>query len=89
LINIGAGLKHVEPVPPEECERLRRQLQLVGPDAADQCALYCHDRAGQLVTCDLYDLASILRPAAYATRQCGWSWFKEVRPTDKQREAAT
>ena len=28
--------KYVEPVPPEECERVRRKLQLFGPDGADQ-----------------------------------------------------
>jgi hypothetical protein len=48
--------KHIEPVPPDECQQLRRKLQLLGPDASDQWALYRLDRAGQLVTCNLYNL---------------------------------
>jgi hypothetical protein len=48
--------KYIEPVPPDECERLRQKLQLFGPDAADQWVLYCLDQAGQLVTCNLYDV---------------------------------
>jgi hypothetical protein len=47
---------YIEPVPPDECEQLRRKCELFGPDASDQWALYCLDRAGQLVTCNLYDL---------------------------------
>ena len=61
--------KHVEPVPPEECERLRRQLQLVGPDAADQWALYCLDQAGQLATMNLYDLADTEEIAAFTEKE--------------------
>src|SRR6516164_8342719 len=48
--------KYVEPVPPDECEQLRQRFQHFGPDATDQWALYCLDRAGQLVTCNLYDV---------------------------------
>src|SRR6516165_3023878 len=48
--------KYIEPVPPDECEQLRRKLQRFGPDFSDQWALYRLDQAGQLVTCNLYDL---------------------------------
>lgn len=48
--------KYVEPVPPDECERLRQKLENVGPDASDQWAIYRLDQAGQLVTCNLYSL---------------------------------
>ena len=61
--------KHVEPAPPEECERLRRQLQLLGPDAADQWALYCLDQAGQLATMNLYDLADTEEIAAFTEKE--------------------
>jgi hypothetical protein len=61
--------KHVEPVPPEECQRLRRQLQLSGPDNADQWALYCLDRAGQLATCKLYDLADTEPITAFTEKE--------------------
>ena len=49
--------KYIEPVPPDECEQLRRKFQLFGPDPSDQWDIYRLDRAGQLVTCNLYDLA--------------------------------
>jgi len=49
--------KHVEPVPPDECEQLRQKLQRFGPDASDQWDLYRLDQAGQLVTSNLYDLS--------------------------------
>ena len=61
--------KNVEPVPPEECERLRRQLHLLGPDAADQWALYCLDQAGQLATMNLYDLADTEEIAAFTEKE--------------------
>jgi hypothetical protein len=61
--------KHVEPVLPEECQRLLRKLQLVGPDGADQWALYCLDRAGQLATCNLYDLADTEPITAFTEKQ--------------------
>jgi hypothetical protein len=48
--------KYIEPVPPDECEQLRQKFQNVGPDASDQWALYRLDQAGQLVTCNLYNL---------------------------------
>ena len=74
--------KHVEPVPTEECERLRRKLQLFGPDAAGQCALYCLDRAGELVTCNLYDLADILRDAV---ARCPDKPATEAKPRQELR----
>jgi hypothetical protein len=49
--------KYADPVPPDECQQLRQKFQQFGPDASDDWALYCLDRAGQLVTCNLYDLA--------------------------------
>jgi hypothetical protein len=49
--------KYVEPVSPDECEQLHRKLDLFGPEATDQWALYRLDRAGQLVTSNLYGLA--------------------------------
>ena len=48
--------KYIEPVPPDECEQLRRKYQLFGPDPSDQWDIYRLDRAGQLVTCNLYNL---------------------------------
>jgi hypothetical protein len=49
--------KYIEPVPPDECERLRQKFETCSPGAADQWALYRLDQAGQLVTSNLYDLA--------------------------------
>jgi hypothetical protein len=46
----------VEAVPPEECEQIRKKLARFGTDASDQWDLYRLDRAGQLVTLNLYDL---------------------------------
>jgi hypothetical protein len=48
--------KYVEPVPPDECEQLRQKFERCSPDGADQWALYRLDQAGQLVTCNLYNL---------------------------------
>ena len=48
--------KYIEPVPPDECERLRQRFQHFGPDDSDQWALYRLDQAGQLVTSNLYNL---------------------------------
>ena len=48
--------KYVEPVPPDECEQLRRKFQLLGPGDSDQWDIYRLDQAGQLVTCNLYNL---------------------------------
>jgi hypothetical protein len=61
--------KHVEPVPPDECERLRRKFQHVGPDASDQWALYRLDQAGQLVTSNLYDLADSEPISAFTEKE--------------------
>ena len=55
-----AGVRAVRP---------RRQLQLSGPDGADQWALYCLDRAGQLATCNLYDLADTEPDTAFTERE--------------------
>jgi hypothetical protein len=48
--------KYIEPVPPDECEQLRQKFENVGPDASDQWDIYRLDQAGQLVTCNLYNL---------------------------------
>ena len=48
--------KYIESVPPDECEQLRQKFENCCPDASDQWALYCLDRAGQLVTNSHYDL---------------------------------
>jgi hypothetical protein len=48
--------KDIEPVPPDECEQLRQKFEKCSPDAADQWALYRLDQAGQLVTCNLYNV---------------------------------
>jgi hypothetical protein len=47
---------HIEPVPADECEQLRQKYQRFGPDESDQWALYRLDQAGQLITCNLYNL---------------------------------
>ena len=47
--------KWVEPVSAADCERLRSKLKAAPPDAADQFDLRRLDRAGQLVTMNLYD----------------------------------
>ena len=49
--------------------RLRRQLQLSGLDGADQWALYRLDRAGQLATCNLYDLADTEPVTAFTEKE--------------------
>jgi hypothetical protein len=61
--------KYVEPVPPDECERLRQRFENVGPDAFDQWALYRLDRAGQLATCNLYDLADTEPITAFTEKE--------------------
>src|SRR5262245_29497093 len=93
--------KYIEAVPPEECEQLRQRFQLFGPDATDQWALYCLDRAGQLVTCNLYDLADTEPITAFtekeATRLLGymvWDHSHEDHyiteaTVDGQRQRAT
>jgi hypothetical protein len=47
--------KHVEPVPPEECEEIRQRLRRHGPGPGDAHDLWRLDRAGQLAVCNLYD----------------------------------
>jgi hypothetical protein len=44
--------RHVEPVPPEECEQVRERLRRHGP--GDSHDLWRLDRAGQLAVCHLY-----------------------------------
>jgi hypothetical protein len=61
--------KHVEPVPPDECERLRRKFQHFGPDATDRWALNNLDRAGQLVTCNLFGLAETEKITAFTEKE--------------------
>ena len=61
--------KYIEPVPPDECEQLRRKFQLFGPDASDQWALYRLDQAGQLVTCNLYNLADTEPITAFTEKE--------------------
>ena len=61
--------KYIEPVPPDECEQLRRKFQLFGPDPSDQWAIYRLDRAGQLVTCNLYDLADTEPITAFTEKE--------------------
>jgi hypothetical protein len=46
--------RHVEPVPPEECEEIRRRLRRRGPGPSDHYDLWRLDRAGQLAVCNLY-----------------------------------
>jgi hypothetical protein len=48
--------KHEEAVPSEECQRLRKKLEFFGPDTSDHADLYRLERAGQLVTINLYDV---------------------------------
>jgi hypothetical protein len=71
--------------------RLRRQLQLLGPDAADQWALYRLDRAGQLATMSLYDLADTEPIAAFtekeATRLLEYMVWDHSREEDYITEA--
>jgi hypothetical protein len=47
--------KYAEAVPPEECQKIWEQLQLIGPDPSLHYGLYRLDRAGQLAVCNLYD----------------------------------
>jgi hypothetical protein len=83
--------KYVEPVPPEECERLRRKLHLLGPDGSDQWALYCLDQAGQLATMNLYDLADTEPITAFtereATRLLGYMVWDHSHEDDYITEA--
>src|SRR5262245_22819777 len=48
--------KKVEAVSPEECEQIRNKLKLFGPDGTDHGTFYRLDKAGQLVTMNLYDI---------------------------------
>jgi hypothetical protein len=48
--------KDDEAMPPEECQRLRKKLGVFGPDPSDHADLYRLERAGQLVTINLYDV---------------------------------
>jgi hypothetical protein len=83
--------RHAEPVPPDECGRLRRKLQLFGPDTTDQWALYCLDGAGQLVTCNLYDLGDTEPITAFtekeATRLLGYMVWDHSHEEDYITEA--
>jgi hypothetical protein len=47
--------KHVEAVPPEECQGIRSRLGRHGPEPADHYDLYHLNRAGQLAVCKLYN----------------------------------
>jgi hypothetical protein len=47
--------RYVEPVPPEECEQIRRRLRLHGPGPGDSHDLWRLERAGQLAVCNLYE----------------------------------
>lgn len=47
--------KGVDPVSPEECDRIRTKLSLFGPDPCDLPDLDRLDRTGQLVIPNLYD----------------------------------
>jgi hypothetical protein len=83
--------KYVEPVPSDECEQLRRKLQRFGPDATDQWALYRLDQAGQLVTCNLYDLDDTEPITAFtekeATRLLGYMVWDHSHEDDYITEA--
>jgi hypothetical protein len=83
--------KYVEPVPPDECEQLRRKLQHFGPDASDQWALYRLDQAGQLVTCNLYNLDDTEPITAFtekeATRLLGYMVWDHSHEDDYITEA--
>jgi hypothetical protein len=83
--------KHVEPVLPDECERLRQQFQHFGPGASDRWALNCLDRAGPLVTCNLYDLAETKKITAFtekeATRLLGYMVWDHSHEDDYITEA--
>jgi hypothetical protein len=85
--------RHAEPVPPDECGRLRRKLQLFGPDTTDQWALYCLDGAGQIVTCNLYDLGDTEPITAFtekeATRLLGYMVWDHSHEEDYITEAQT
>src|SRR5262249_25441124 len=48
--------KYIDPVPAEECEQLRQKFQHFGVDSSDQWDLHRLDQAGQIVTCNLYDV---------------------------------
>jgi hypothetical protein len=61
--------KYIEPLPPEECERLRQKCQLFGPDTTDQWTLYCLDQAGQLVINNLYDLGDTEPITAFTEKE--------------------
>jgi hypothetical protein len=83
--------KYIEPVPPDECERLRRKFQHSGPDATGHWALYRLDRAGQLATSNLYDLADSEPISAFtekeATRLLGYMVWDHSHEDDYITEA--
>ena len=48
--------KWVDPVPAEDCQRLRNKVKLSDPDFGDHVDLRRLDRAGQLAVSNLYDI---------------------------------
>ena len=81
-----AGVRAVRP---------RRQLQLSGPAAADEWALYCLDRAGQLATCNLYDLADTEPITAFTEKEAArlpeyivWGYSHEDEPQCPRKAVA-
>src|SRR5262245_50148454 len=48
--------KWLDPIPVEECQRLRNKLKLSDPDPGDYFDLHRLDRAGQLAVSTLYDI---------------------------------
>src|SRR5581483_1534221 len=48
--------RSVDPIPAEECQRLRSKLKLSAPDPADHFDFQRLDEAGQLSVMNLYDI---------------------------------
>src|SRR5215469_12014157 len=61
--------KSIEPVPPEECEQLRQKFQHFGPDVSDHWDLHRLDQAGQIVTCNLYNLDDTEQITAFTEKE--------------------
>src|SRR5215469_4306532 len=61
--------KYIEPVPPEECEQLRQKFQHFGPDISDYWDLHRLDQAGQIVTCNLYNLDDTEQITAFTEKE--------------------
>jgi hypothetical protein len=93
--------KGVEAVPPEVCQRLRRKLEILGPEPSDQADIYRLDRAGQLATVSLYDVKDTEKITAFtepeSTRlleymvwdHCHEDHFITEAKVDGQRQRAT